>query len=129
MNPVRLLKCLADDTRLRLVLLLLQQQELCVCELVYALNLGQSTISRHLAQLRSAGLLQDRRHEQWVYYRIHPDLAQWAQTWLAQLSQLQTDWNSADQQRLSQMGDQRPIRRAQCCPTVDVASNTGKVSC
>ncbi|MGR8935963.1 MAG: metalloregulator ArsR/SmtB family transcription factor [Gammaproteobacteria bacterium] len=78
LNLVQLFKCLSDETRLRCVLLLQQRGELCVCELTNALQLSQPRISRHLAQLRAHGLLQDRRQGLWVYYRIHPNLPPWA---------------------------------------------------
>jgi ArsR family transcriptional regulator len=71
-------KCLADETRLRLVLLIVDQDELCVCELISALQISQPKISRHLALLRQSGLLLDRRQGQWVYYRPNPDLPAWA---------------------------------------------------
>jgi ArsR family transcriptional regulator len=74
----QLFKCLSDETRLRCVVLLQSRGELCVCELTAALRLPQPKISRHLAQLRAYGLLQDRRQGLWVYYRIHPQLPQWA---------------------------------------------------
>ncbi|MDH5611302.1 MAG: metalloregulator ArsR/SmtB family transcription factor [Gammaproteobacteria bacterium] len=69
---------LSDDTRLRSLLLMKHQGELCVCELVYALGIIQPKVSRHLAMLRDAGLVIDRRHGQWVYYQLHPDLPVWA---------------------------------------------------
>lgn len=71
-------KCLADETRLRMVLLIVDQNELCVCELISALQISQPKISRHLALLRQNGLLLDRRQGQWVYYRLNPDLPAWA---------------------------------------------------
>lgn len=55
-----------------------QEGELCVCELTHALDLSQPKVSRHLATLRDAGVVSDRRQGQWVYYRIHPDLPAWA---------------------------------------------------
>ena len=69
---------LSDDTRLRSLMLIHQQGELCVCELVYALGIIQPKISRHLAALRDVGIVLDRRQGQWIYYRIHPDLPDWA---------------------------------------------------
>ncbi|GHA92847.1 ArsR/SmtB family transcription factor [Shewanella indica] len=72
-------KALADETRLRSLLLILQQGELCVCELTEALALSQPKVSRHLAQLRTQGLLQDRRRGQWVFYRLSPELAPWCE--------------------------------------------------
>lgn len=66
-----LFKALSDETRLRL-LALLAEGELCVCELTAVLALPQSTISRHLAYLRHAGLVEDRRQGVWMYYRLAP---------------------------------------------------------
>lgn len=70
---------LSDDTRLRCLMLMQQQGELCVCELTHALGIIQPKISRHLAALRDAGVVLDRRQGQWIYYQIHPGLPDWAQ--------------------------------------------------
>jgi len=69
---------LSDDTRLRSLMLMRQQGELCVCELVHALGVIQPKVSRHLATLRDAGIVMDRRQGQWIYYQLHPDLPDWA---------------------------------------------------
>ena len=61
MNPVQFYKCLSDETRLRCLLLIEQEGELCVCELTEALDEIQPKVSRHLAQLRKCELLIDRR--------------------------------------------------------------------
>ena len=71
-------KMLADSTRLRSLLLMQAEGELCVCELTHALNLSQPKISRHLAHLREAGVLVARRNGTWMNYRINPDLQGWA---------------------------------------------------
>ena len=73
-------KMLADNTRLRALLLLQLEGELCVCELTHALELSQPKISRHLAQLRESGLVRVRREGVWVYYQINPALPTWAMT-------------------------------------------------
>ena len=78
-------KALADQTRLRIVLLVAHRGELCVCELTQSLELAQPKISRHLAILRESGVLLDRKAGLWVYYRLHPALAAWAQTIIQQL--------------------------------------------
>jgi ArsR family transcriptional regulator len=70
---------LADTTRLRMLMLLAAEGELCVCELTHALDLSQPKISRHLAHLRESGLLVTRRAGQWMYYHINPALHDWAQ--------------------------------------------------
>ena len=71
-------KMMADSTRLRCLLLMQTEGELCVCELTHALNLSQPKISRHLAHLRESGLLIARREGTWMYYRINPELQIWA---------------------------------------------------
>ncbi len=78
MNPEILLKSLSDQTRLRSLMLLMQEGELCVCELTYALDLIQPKISRHLASLRDMQVVIDKRVGQWIYYSINPKLPAWA---------------------------------------------------
>lgn len=68
-TTARLFKALSDETRLRL-LALLGQGELCVCDLMAILDLPQSTVSRHLAYLRNAGLVEDRRQGIWMFYSL-----------------------------------------------------------
>ncbi len=72
----QVLKGLADPTRLRIVMLL-TAGEMCVCDLTEVLELPQSTVSRHMATLKSAGVVADRRDGKWVHYRLedHPLLA------------------------------------------------------
>jgi ArsR family transcriptional regulator len=69
-NTARIMKALADETRLRILALLLDSGELCVCDLMAALQLPQSTVSRHLAYLKNAGWLDDRREGVWMYYQV-----------------------------------------------------------
>lgn len=78
MNPCTFFKCLADDTRLKSLLLIAAVNEACVCDLMLALELDQPKTSRHLAQLRKCGILVDERRGKWVYYKLHPSLPQWA---------------------------------------------------
>src|SRR6202040_381345 len=68
-STINLLRLLADPTRLRL-LLLLEEEELSVAELQQILNMGQSRISSHLAQLKRAGVVEDRRAGKNVYYGL-----------------------------------------------------------
>ncbi len=70
-------QALADATRLRCLMLMATEDEVCVCEMTHALGEIQPKISRHLAALRMAGFIQDRREAQWIYYRLHPDLSDW----------------------------------------------------
>lgn len=73
-----LFSALANDIRLRCLMLMQLEGELCVCELTHALDLSQPMISRHLALLRETGLVETRRAGQWMYYALHPDLPAWS---------------------------------------------------
>ena len=68
-RSLRLFAALADPTRLRL-LNLMQGREVCVCYFVEILNQGQPKISRHLAYLRRAGIVEARREGKWMHYRM-----------------------------------------------------------
>ncbi len=69
-EKARIFKALADETRLRILTLLIEG-ELCVCEIMAALELPQSTVSRHLAYLRNSAWVSDRRQGVWMYYRLN----------------------------------------------------------
>ncbi|WP_156337121.1 ArsR/SmtB family transcription factor [Paenibacillus dakarensis] len=62
-------KLLGDKTRLN-ILLILHQQEMCVCHLVGLLQTTQPNISQHLRKLKNAGLVQEDRRGQWIYYSL-----------------------------------------------------------
>ena len=65
-------KAVADSTRVR-ILKMLESGELCVCDITERLGLAQSTVSKHLALLRHAALVEDRKQGLWVYYRLAED--------------------------------------------------------
>ena len=70
LEPIsRMFKALGDETRLGIVNLL-RTREMCVCEIMAALNLTQPTASHHLMILENAGILKDRKEGKWVFYRI-----------------------------------------------------------
>ena len=79
MQAIQFFKALSDVTRLKIVMLIQLENELCVCELKASLDDNQPKISRHLAQLKRVGLLLDRKQKQWVYYRLNPELKGWMQ--------------------------------------------------
>jgi ArsR family transcriptional regulator len=68
-TTARIFKALSDETRLRILCLLLDG-ELCVCDIMAVLQLPQSTVSRHLAYLKNAGWVDDTRTGVWMYYSI-----------------------------------------------------------
>jgi len=114
LNPDAFFSALAHPLRLRALLLLLTEGELCVCELTHALDASQPMVSRHLAQLRAAGIADDRRQGLWIYYRLHPELPDWARSALdATAAGLADDSPfAADRAALEGMPD-RPGTR--CC--------------
>ena len=65
----RLFRAFADETRLR-ILNLLSRRELCVCDIIDAMKVPQSKVSRHLAYLKAAGLVTDRRNGKWRHYSL-----------------------------------------------------------
>ena len=69
---------LAGSARRRIVALLADGGELCVCDITAALGLAQPRVSSHLALLRKAGIVRARRQGLWVHYRLHPRLPEWA---------------------------------------------------
>jgi len=113
-DPLQFYKGLADETRLKSLLLIHMEGELCVCELMAALDEAQPKISRHLALLRSDKILLDRRQGQWVYYRLNPDLPDWAIAVLAQTAESNRTFVAANLEKLCSMGD-RPERAKSCC--------------
>ncbi len=68
----RFFKVLADEARLKMLWLLFNHRELCVCDIMAALEITQSKASRHLAALRNAGLATDRKEGLWSYYSLRP---------------------------------------------------------
>jgi ArsR family transcriptional regulator len=109
-----LFRALADPTRLRCLLLLTSEGELCVCELTHALDEIQPKISRHLAMLREAGIVLDRREGLWIHYRINPKLPGWAREILATTARANTGVEpyARDARRLKGTPNRPPARCA-----------------
>lgn len=66
---VEIFKALSDETRIK-VLKLLRNGELCVCDIVAAVDMVQPKVSFHLGVLKGAGLVKDRKNGKWIYYSI-----------------------------------------------------------
>jgi arsenate reductase/ArsR family transcriptional regulator len=76
-------RAVADPSRLR-ILKMLEPGELCVCQITAVLGLAPATVSKHLALLRAAGLVGQRKDGRWVYYRLAgPSLNPYAASFLA----------------------------------------------
>ena len=104
-------KALADETRLRILYLLLAVGDLCGCDVETALGISQSKASRHLQTLKQAGLVADHRDATWVYYRIPKEVDRPArEALLASLEAMDADPRArADAQRA------RELRRSPRC--------------
>lgn len=116
LSPIELFKALSDEIRLKSLLLLEDEGELCVCELMTALAEPQPKISRHLALMREAGVVVDRRQGQWVFYRLNPQAPAWVVQLLRATRLGNGAWLKAEQQRLRAMTS-RPGRDGRSCST------------
>lgn len=70
---IKVFKALSDETRLRMLKILQKKKEVCVCEIMQALDISQSRASRNLGILKDAGFVNDRRDGLWIYYSINKD--------------------------------------------------------
>ncbi|ASP40327.1 transcriptional regulator [Bacterioplanes sanyensis] len=108
MSPLIVYKCLADDTRLKSLLLISDYDELCVCDLQSALALAQPKVSRHLSELRRCQLVTDERRGKWVYYRLHPKLPAWVTQVLTTTREHSVDY-------LKQCRERMTVTQEECC--------------
>ncbi len=67
---VTIFKALSDETRLRIIKLL-EEGELCVCDITAALDMVQPKVSFHLSALKEAGLIKDRKSGKWIHYSLN----------------------------------------------------------
>jgi len=67
---IRALKAISDETRIRIMKVLLEKESLCVCEITQALDITQTRASKNLRILRDAGFVVDRREGSWVHYSV-----------------------------------------------------------
>jgi ArsR family transcriptional regulator len=75
-------RALADANRLKVVMALLDHEDLCACQIIEWLGVSGATISRHLGQLRQAGLVQAEKEGRWVHFSLAPDFPVDLRTWL-----------------------------------------------
>lgn len=111
MKPESLFNTLSDPTRLRALMLIQSEGEVCVCELTCALRESQPKISRHLALMRDAGIVESRRDGTWMHYRLDHSLPEWARHIIRSSHAEMADLAMfrADARRLSKMNN-RPER-------------------
>jgi ArsR family transcriptional regulator, arsenate/arsenite/antimonite-responsive transcriptional repressor len=75
-------KALADGNRLRIIAMLLEHDELCVCQITEVLKVATPTVSRHMSVLQNAHLVQNRKDSRWIYYRISKSFPQILRKWI-----------------------------------------------
>ena len=91
LDTTSLFAVLNSETRQRILRLLATNGEMCVCEVVDVLGIGQPSVSKAFGTLKSGGLVIDRREANWTWYRLSPDQPPWvAQVMQATLDQLGT---------------------------------------
>jgi ArsR family transcriptional regulator len=113
-RDAELFQSLADPTRLRLLNLLMRTDEICVCELVDALETPQYNISRHLHVLAGAGWLRDRRLGKWIYYRIAEELKPYQRSVLQAVEELRAEREDFQQDE-RRAGRRLKLRRGGLC--------------
>jgi ArsR family transcriptional regulator len=114
-------KALSDETRLRIVKLL-ENGELCVCDIVAAVDMSQSRISFHLKILKDAGLVKDRRDGKWMHYRLNESDLFKRLLFLSIAERVKEEEIAGDRQRLEAFIVSRPQQfaglPAACCGRV-----------
>lgn len=104
-------KALSEETRLRIIKLL-EAGELCVCDLVAALDMSQPKVSFHLNALKEAGLIKDRKQGKWTHYRIDPGDMFRRMLILSVTEKIDRTVVAGDLSRLSDFMHGKPLKRA-----------------
>jgi len=108
-NLLNIFKALSEETRLR-ILKLLEHGELCVCDIVAALNMIQPKVSFHLGVLKDAGLIKDRKQGKWVHYRIDDSDFFRRFLLLSTLERISEEAGMADRKRLKEFLKHKPTK-------------------
>ena len=109
-------RALADPNRLRVVAVLMQHDELCVCQITALLGLATPTVSRHMAILHDAELLRSRKSGRWVYYRLSDSLSPALRDWLSQSFSSSTE-AALDRAAVRRILECDPHTLCACCAT------------
>ncbi len=121
-------KAFSDETRLRIIKLL-EHGELCVCDLVAALDMVQPNISFHLAILREAGLIRDRKEGKWTHYSLNESDIFRRLLLYSAIEKIPADSVTEDRARLEEFlgqkaamkdeiktgAETKPAKKARCC--------------
>jgi DNA-binding transcriptional ArsR family regulator len=133
-NPIdqltSLANALADPNRVRLLAACLERER-CVCQLVALIDLSNASISKHLGQLRDAGLLESRREGRWVHYRLpdEPSGAVRDAIEMVRVHALQDELIATDRGTLENIDAIEPnelarMQREGCCPDLSCCPRT-----
>jgi ArsR family transcriptional regulator len=108
-KTINIFKALSEETRLR-ILKLLEHGELCVCDIVAALDMVQPKVSFHLNVLKESGFLKDRKQGRWTHYRI--DDTDFFRRFLlvSVLERIPKEAVAADRKRLEEFMQDKPIK-------------------
>jgi ArsR family transcriptional regulator len=106
---ISILKALSEETRLR-ILKLLEHGELCVCDIVAALDMVQPKVSFHLNVLKEAGFLKDRKQGRWTHYSIDDSELFRRFLLVSVLERIPQDALAGDRQRLDAFSQGKPPR-------------------
>lgn len=94
-KTLNIAKALADGNRMRVIVALMENNELCVCQITEMLRLAIATVSRHMSVLQNARLVQSRKEGRWVFYRLVDSfpglLRQWLMESLANAPEIKAD--------------------------------------
>lgn len=117
-----ILKALADRNRLRVASALMNQKELCACQITELLQVTGATASRHMGLLIRAGLVASRKEGRWVYYRLDwkaaAPLFQWLEKSISESVDCRVDFQTLEKIIATDREDLcRQQRGESCCPT------------
>ncbi|MEJ2763769.1 metalloregulator ArsR/SmtB family transcription factor [Photobacterium sp. MCCC 1A19761] len=106
-GPVELFKIMSDPLRLRILMLIEDEQALSVSDLTKVLEVSQPKVSRHLALLRDGGVLQDQREGLWIFYRLAENLPTWIRHTLATVRNGNPGMINTEKLKLSALADRK----------------------
>jgi len=106
---LNILKALSEETRLR-ILKLLENGELCVCDIVSALDMSQPKVSFHLNTLKEAGFIKDRKQGRWIHYRLDDTDLFKRFLLLSVLARIPVEAVAADRKRLDDFLQDKPLK-------------------
>jgi ArsR family transcriptional regulator, arsenate/arsenite/antimonite-responsive transcriptional repressor len=121
-TAINMFKALSDENRVRTVGVLLEQKELCACQITELLEITSATVSRHMKILSDAGIINSRKDGRWVYYSVNIDnidspLLSWLEEKLSVSAKIAKDRKSIARILKLNLEDMcRKQRGKKCCP-------------